>query len=63
MAKYKVVITDYEYDSLKLEQGILSGLDVEFITAQCRTEDEVIRRGCRCGRDTKSICSDKQAGH
>jgi D-3-phosphoglycerate dehydrogenase len=42
-AEEKLVITDYEVDSLKLEQGIFSGSDVEFITAQCRTEDEVIR--------------------
>jgi hypothetical protein len=42
-AEGKLVITDYEVDSLKLEQGIFSGSDVEFITAQCRTVDEVIR--------------------
>jgi D-3-phosphoglycerate dehydrogenase len=42
MAKYKVVITDFEYESLGIEQQVLSQLDCEFIAAQCRTEDEVI---------------------
>ncbi|GGF93069.1 C-terminal binding protein [Paenibacillus abyssi] len=43
MAKYNVVITDYEYASLQIEEDILKQLDVEFIKAQCRTEEEVIR--------------------
>ncbi|WP_028549453.1 C-terminal binding protein [Paenibacillus sp. UNC451MF] len=42
MAKFKVVITDYEYNSLQIERDVLSQLDVEFITAQCKTEQEVI---------------------
>jgi D-3-phosphoglycerate dehydrogenase len=42
MAKYRVVITDYEYESLSIERDVLQALDVEFITAQCRTEEEVI---------------------
>ncbi|NOU96592.1 C-terminal binding protein [Paenibacillus sp. LMG 31456] len=43
MAKYKVVITDYEYKSLQIEQDVLDQLDIEFITsAQCKTEEEVI---------------------
>ncbi|MCR8635317.1 C-terminal binding protein [Paenibacillus radicis (ex Xue et al. 2023)] len=43
MAKYRVVITDYEYKSLQIEQDVLAQLDVEFVTsAQCRTEEEVI---------------------
>ncbi|NHN33425.1 C-terminal binding protein [Paenibacillus agricola] len=42
MAQFKVVITDYEYKSLQIEQDILSQLDVEFVKAQCRTEEEVI---------------------
>lgn len=43
MAKLKVVITDYEYSSLKIEQEMLAPLEVEFVAAQCRTEEEVIR--------------------
>ncbi|KIL39884.1 2-hydroxyacid dehydrogenase [Gordoniibacillus kamchatkensis] len=42
MAAYKVVITDYEYKSLQVEEDILSELNVEFVRAQCRTEEEVI---------------------
>ncbi|WP_282942401.1 C-terminal binding protein [Paenibacillus sp. RC67] len=43
MAKFKVVITDYEYSSLAIERNILHQLDIEFVTSsQCRTEDEVI---------------------
>jgi D-3-phosphoglycerate dehydrogenase len=43
MAEFKVVITDYEYNTLQIERDILSQVDIEFITtAQCRTEEEVI---------------------
>jgi D-3-phosphoglycerate dehydrogenase / 2-oxoglutarate reductase len=41
---YKVLITDYEFTNLKYEEGIFkeSGLEIEFLKAQCKTEDEVI---------------------
>ncbi|WP_282940593.1 C-terminal binding protein [Paenibacillus sp. RC67] len=42
MARFRVVITDYEYNSLQIERDVLRQLDVEFITAQCKTEQEVI---------------------
>lgn len=44
MAKFKVVITDYEYKDLGIEQEILRQLDdIEWVTSfQCRTEEEVI---------------------
>ncbi|RFU69445.1 C-terminal binding protein [Peribacillus saganii] len=42
MKKFKVVVTDYEYKSLQPEKDALSHLDVEFVPAQCRTEEEVI---------------------
>jgi D-3-phosphoglycerate dehydrogenase len=42
MAKFRVVITDFEYESLQIEQEILDRADVDFVTAQCQTEDQVI---------------------
>ncbi|PYF05236.1 C-terminal binding protein [Ureibacillus chungkukjangi] len=41
---YKIVVTDYEYHDLKIEEEVLSGsnLDIEFVAAQCRTPEEVI---------------------
>ncbi|RXJ02038.1 C-terminal binding protein [Anaerobacillus alkaliphilus] len=38
----KVVITDYEYKSLTTEQDVLKTVGIELITAQCKTEEEVI---------------------
>ncbi|KKI92157.1 2-hydroxyacid dehydrogenase [Bacillus sp. SA1-12] len=40
----KVLLTDYEFEHLQYEEKIFleSGLDIEFIKAQCRTEEEVI---------------------
>ncbi|MFF2447410.1 C-terminal binding protein [Neobacillus sp. NPDC058068] len=44
MKKWKVLITDYEFDDLAIEENVLSKLShVEFIKGQCRSEDEVIR--------------------
>lgn len=41
---FKVVLTDYEFDTLEYEERVFaeSGLEISFIKAQCRTEDEVI---------------------
>lgn len=44
MGKFKVVITDYEFASLAPEEEVFNraGVDIEFIKAQCNTEDEII---------------------
>lgn len=42
MKKFKVAVTDYEFQTLAPEQEALSSLDVEFVAMQCRIEDEVI---------------------
>ena len=43
MKKYKVVITDFEYKDVKIEEAaLLSSLDVEIVKGQCKTESEVI---------------------
>ncbi|WP_343228091.1 C-terminal binding protein [Sporosarcina aquimarina] len=41
---FKVVITDYEFTELDYEEQVFadSGLDIHFVKAQCRTEQEVI---------------------
>ncbi|MBA9027406.1 MULTISPECIES: C-terminal binding protein [Bacillaceae] len=42
MKKFKVVVTDYEYITLQPEVDVFSKLDIEFVPAQCKTEEEVI---------------------
>lgn len=44
---FKVLLTDYEFEHLAYEETVFneSGLDIEFIKAQCRTEEEVIEAG------------------
>lgn len=41
---FKILITDYEFEHLKYEEEIFqeSGLEIEFIKAQCKTEEEVM---------------------
>ncbi|MCY9670374.1 C-terminal binding protein [Paenibacillus alginolyticus] len=42
MKKWKVVVTDWEYEDLSYEKEVLHHDKIEFIPAQCRTEEEVI---------------------
>lgn len=42
--KYKVYVTDYEYETLENERKVLSQIDADFIPLQCRTEDDVINK-------------------
>lgn len=41
---FKVVVTDSEFTTLNFEEAVFenSGLDIEFVKAQCKTEEEVI---------------------
>ncbi|KAB7707185.1 C-terminal binding protein [Bacillus aerolatus] len=41
---FKVLLTDYEFENLIYEEKVLkeSGLDIQFLKAQCWTEEEVI---------------------
>ncbi|PWW29493.1 D-3-phosphoglycerate dehydrogenase [Cytobacillus oceanisediminis] len=43
---FKVLLTDYEFENLKYEEAVFaeSGLDIEFIKAQCKTEEEVLEQ-------------------
>jgi D-3-phosphoglycerate dehydrogenase len=41
----KVLITDFDYADVELERYILEGAGLELITAQCRTEEDVIEAG------------------
>lgn len=43
MAKFKVFVTDYEYETLKNEEHEIAKLDADFIPIQCKTEEDVIR--------------------
>ena len=42
MARFTVVVTDYEYDHLDQERRALAAVDAELVPGQCRTEDDVI---------------------
>ena len=44
----KVLITDYDFPDVALEQALYQAAGIEVVTAQCRTEDDVIdaARGC-----------------
>ncbi|MFK4390742.1 D-3-phosphoglycerate dehydrogenase [Peribacillus frigoritolerans] len=41
---FKILLTDYEFEHLKYEEEIFqeSGLEINFIKAQCKTEEEVM---------------------
>lgn len=43
---FKVLLTDYEFAHLDYEEQVFkeSGLDIEFIKAQCKTEEDVIEQ-------------------
>ncbi|MBU8906213.1 C-terminal binding protein [Desertibacillus haloalkaliphilus] len=42
MSKFKVVVTDYEYDSFVPEEEVLNKLGIELTLEQCKTEEDVI---------------------
>ncbi|MDC3412197.1 C-terminal binding protein [Aquibacillus sp. 3ASR75-11] len=42
MNKYKVVVTDYEYETLALEIKVLEAAGAQLVATQCRTENEII---------------------
>jgi D-3-phosphoglycerate dehydrogenase len=42
----KVVITDYEYETLSWEEEALSKIGAEFVKCQCQTEQELIEATC-----------------
>ena len=45
----KILITDYDFPDVELERALYRDAGVEVVTAQCRTEDEVIAaaKGCQ----------------
>lgn len=42
MSPFKVVVTDFEYDTFAPEQEVLDKLGIELTFAQCKTEEDVI---------------------
>lgn len=42
MAKYKVAVSDYVFPNLDPEREIMSELDVELVSGQCRSRDELV---------------------
>ncbi len=43
MTKCKVLVTDYNFETLKYEKKILKDIGAEFYSAQCKTEEDVIK--------------------
>ncbi|UCZ53845.1 C-terminal binding protein [Bacillus shivajii] len=46
MKKFKIVVTDYEYESLEIEREVIEKAGGELVPCQCKTEEEVIN-ACR----------------
>ena len=44
----KILITDYDFPDVALEQALYAAAGVEVVTAQCRSEDEVIAAAAGC---------------
>lgn len=42
MAKFKVVVTDYVFESFDIEREVLSAVDAELEVCQCESADEVV---------------------
>jgi phosphoglycerate dehydrogenase-like enzyme len=49
MKQATVLLTDFDATSFKLEEDIYAHAGLRFITAQCKTEDEVIAKANACG--------------
>jgi len=43
MARFKVVVSDYDYPSLEIEQQVLKDIEHDFFAAHCQTPEEVIQ--------------------
>ncbi|MBM4764034.1 C-terminal binding protein [Bacillus sp. B15-48] len=44
MSEFKVVVTDYEYDTFFPEEEVLKKLGIELILEQCKSEEELIEK-------------------
>lgn len=44
MSQFKVLVTDYEYETLEPEEEVLSDIGAKLLKAQCETEDEIIEK-------------------
>ncbi|MBP2240502.1 D-3-phosphoglycerate dehydrogenase [Cytobacillus eiseniae] len=44
MSQFKVIVTDYEYDTFAPEKEVLDKLGIELTFEQCKTEDDVIEK-------------------
>ncbi|MBM7622660.1 C-terminal binding protein [Sporohalobacter salinus] len=42
MSQFKVMVTDYEYETLRYEEEVFEKIDAQFLKAQAKTEEEVI---------------------
>lgn len=51
----KILITDYDFPDLELEQALYGAAGIEIVVAQCRTEEDVIAASSGCQGDRKSV--------
>ncbi len=45
----KILITDFDFPDLELEHSLYLAAGIDIVTAQCRSEDEVIAAAA-CGK-------------
>ena len=57
----KVLFADNEYPDLELERELFAAAGVELVTAQCRTEDDVIAAAQRLRRHPAAVRADHRA--
>ncbi|RKP51862.1 C-terminal binding protein [Pararobbsia silviterrae] len=48
MAKFKVVITDYDYGNVDIERGILEKIGAEVVALQAKSEDQLLEHAADC---------------
>jgi len=48
MARFKVVITDYDYGDVEIERAILEPIDAEVVALQAKTEDDLLDEARSC---------------
>ena len=44
----RILYADYDYEHIDLEHAVFGPAGVEVVTAQCKTEEDVIRHGKGC---------------
>ena len=62
MARFKVVITDFDYGDNDIERAILEPVGAEVVALQAKSEDDLARRGARLRRGDEPVCPRRRQG-